>query len=201
MHFRNRVGANRTLSTASTLSSERQLPKRANSSSIFFFGVPVCVAFSLGVWQVKRLGRKKELIQEREQGLQLAPLTEADLDNASIRDYRKITITGTLLHEKEMLVGPRSAPKDISSSILQWGGSSGFLVVTPVRTAAGKIVLVNRGWIPQRLADREKRPGAKISPLTFLERAVESIDTVDYCDDRNRDGLRSLASYGRAMKK
>ncbi|KAJ5219878.1 hypothetical protein N7468_009082 [Penicillium chermesinum] len=48
----------------------------------------------------------------------------------------------------EMLIGPRL-----------WEGEDGFMVVTPLERGSGQsTVLVNRGWIPKKLANQKDRP-------------------------------------------
>ena len=147
-------------------------------STYLFFGIPVVTTFSLGVWQVYRLNRKYGLIEERTSRLAMPALTE--LDDSEELDYRQIELRGKLIHEEEMLVGPRSAPSSVSTAVLQWGGSTGLLVVTPMKMDDGKVILVNRGWIPQRLCEREKRAKAVINPYSFLELGDE--------DDESRWG-------------
>lgn len=89
-----------------------------------------------------------------------------------------------------MLVGPRSAPKSLPPAVVQWGGSSGLQVITPmVLENDGGTVLVNRGWIPQRLAKREKRDKASVNAQTFEEKPAESID---FSDKENRSQVVSV---------
>lgn len=154
---------NSTRNASTGASAEQSTP----FSTYLFFGVPIATTFSLGVWQIYRLNRKYKLIEERSQRMAMPLLT--DLEDAGDMDYRQIEISGTLLHDKEMLVGPRSAPKSMGTPVLQWGGSSGLLVVTPLQLDSGKMILINRGWIPQRLTDRSKRVDAVINPFPFLE--------------------------------
>lgn len=143
-------------------------------STYLFFGAPVAVTFSLGVWQTRRLSRKQHLIEERRERLFSTPLTEAQIREVeasdSELDFHAVRLRGTLLHAREMHVGPRSAPGHLPGAVTQWGGSSGLLVVTPARLADdGRLILVNRGWIPHRLADRTKRAKATVTPLPFID--------------------------------
>lgn len=170
--------------------------QRGAMSSAIFFGTPVIVTFSLGVWQTRRLSRKRELIAQREVALSQAPLTEAALDTTDTEN-RRITLHGTLLHEQEMLVGPRGAPSALPAPALQWGGTSGYMVVTPFRTEKGRIVLVVRGWVPQRVSARDRRAGAVVRPHTSREvmdygdaktmaRDVTFTGVLRIADERNR---------------
>lgn len=151
--------------------------------SLMFFGVPIAVTFSLGVWQVRRLKRKVRLIEEREKRLAAQPLDATELfESTADLDHRRVEVSGRFLHGLEMVVGPRSAPKDLPTPVLQWGGSSGLQVITPLEMDDGHIILVNRGWIPQRLEDPTKRPGAAVSPYAFLMRIDDSTAMEDYED-------------------
>ncbi len=145
VYFRNRVGADRMVSTASTPSFENQLLKRANSSSILFFGVPVCTTFSFGVLQMKRLDEKRNLFKNPNMVFGWPRLQSRPRQC----EHSRLPQTH---HHRYLAARERNAGgshrKNVPPSALQSGESSGFLVVTPVRTGAWKIVLVNRGWIP-----------------------------------------------------
>ena len=158
---------------------------RSATSTAIFFGIPVATTFSLGVWQVKRLGKKKEMICKREHTLSLEPLTEESVEEEEVEkiDYRRIVVRGELQHDKEMLVGPRSAPSTIPQAVLQWGGSTGYLVITPIRTENNRTILIQRGWVPVRLIDRERRVGTSVVPLAFLEN--ENRPTISYNESKD----------------
>lgn len=155
-----------------------------STRSLVFFGMPIAVTFSLGVWQVRRLKRKIRLIEEREKSLAAQPLDADELfQSTRDLDHRQVEVSGRFLHGSEMLVGPRSAPKDLPTPILQWGGSSGLQVITPLQLDDGHVILVNRGWVPQRLSDPSKRPSAAVSPHLFLRRIDDSSALENYEDD------------------
>lgn len=113
--------------------------------------IPI-TAFTLGTWQVFRLGWKTELIAKFEDRLIKPPLPlppRIDPDAIKDFDYRKVYAAGRLRHDQEMLIGPRVHD-----------GNNGYLVITPLeRGDGGSTVLVNRGWIPRSKkakADREE---------------------------------------------
>lgn len=113
-------------------------------------------AFALGSWQVQRLRWKTDLIAKCEDRIVRAPLPlppRVDPDAVAAEfDYRRVVVRGRLRHDREMLIGPRMRD-----------GEQGYMVITPLDREAegGSTVLVNRGWIPKRLADQRKRgPGA-----------------------------------------
>lgn len=137
-----------------------------------FFGAPIAVTFSLGVWQLFRLDQKNHLIHQRQDRLNSPPLQLSDLaaDSAiSDLEYRRIVMSGQFRHDDEVLIGPRPAPTSLSDSILQWAGTTGFLVVTPLAvdddSKTGILPLLVRGWIPQRLSDPSTRESVSVKPL------------------------------------
>lgn len=156
---------------------------RSNTSAFstvapwLFFGTPVILTFSLGVWQVKRLERKNNLIHERQLRLEAEPLSSSQFIEAvnsvdpthlvEDMDFRTVHLRGRFLHDQEQFVSPRSAPKNMPHVVLHWGGSSGMQVITPCVLESGDIILINRGWIPHRLTQPEKRLTAVISPSAF----------------------------------
>jgi surfeit locus 1 family protein len=112
------------------------------------FTIPVVlVCAALGVWQLQRLEWKRGLISQREAALNAAavalPQTLAD---ARGLEFHPVFDTGVFLHDKEIhlnAIGPR--------------GGAGFDVLTPLEEAGGRIVFVDRGFVPSELKDPAKR--------------------------------------------
>lgn len=171
------------VSTASTPSFENQLLKRANSSSILFFGVPVCTTFSFGVLQMKRLDEKRNLFKNPNMVFGWPRLQSRPRQC----EHSRLPQTH---HHRYLAARERNA-----------GGSAQRIEKCPaLRPAVGRILrlsgrhtsanrrMENRSrqqrLDPAVISGREKRPRARNSVLTFLERLAESMDTVDYCDDR-----------------
>jgi len=105
---------------------------------------------ALGTWQVERRAWKLDLIARVEQRVH-APAsappgrTEWPTVNAANDEYRHVRLAGTFLHDKEALVQ--------ASTRL----GAGFWVLTPLRTADGSVVLVNRGFVPPEARERSAR--------------------------------------------
>lgn len=133
-------------------------PGGTDWASTLFFGAPVAVTFSLGVWQLQRLSRKRKLIAARKRGLAQAPLSADELFDEGENDveHRRVTLMGALLHPQTMLVGPRPAPKGLPAS----AGTTGYLVITPLHTPDCRTYLVHRGWVPSTLEDLTQSAGA-----------------------------------------
>ena len=120
---------------------------------------------ALGTWQVKRLGWKLDLIANVDARAHAAPVpppARADWPrvNAADDEYRRLTLTGTFLHERETLV---QAVTDLGS---------GFWVMTPLRLPDGAVVLVNRGFVSPERRDRASRaanePAGETTVTGFL---------------------------------
>lgn len=156
------------------------------------FGVPIAVTFSLGVWQIHRLDRKRRLITDRKRRLAAQELSFGDLTTHPDPEYHPVVVEGRLIHSREMLVGPRSAPKEMPTAVLQWGGSSGLQVVTPMVLKNGEEVLINRGWIPQRLTPRDKRSQPAITPHPFMTSVTASTAMVDFSDGADESAVVTI---------
>lgn len=168
----------------SSLSSSNQ-SSHSPLATLIFFGTPVIVTFSLGVWQIKRLYKKHELIHDRHHRIHQKPLTASDLNALGDFEFRTVQLRGKFLHDLEMQVSPRSAPKNIPPAVLQWGGSSGLQVIKPCRLDDGRIVFVNCGWIPHRLINQKRRNNASVSPLPFLNKQPATM-TFDQWNDTSQ---------------
>ncbi|TNB47859.1 SURF1 family protein [Martelella lutilitoris] len=99
----------------------------------------VCLIL-LGNWQVRRLHWKEGLLATIEARLASPPVPLADIetmagDGADIR-YRPVTVTGTFDHDRER------------HYFATFEGLSGYYVYTPLRLEDGRIVFVNRGFVP-----------------------------------------------------
>lgn len=99
---------------------------------------------ALGVWQVKRLAWKLDLIDRVEHRLAADPVAAPGPGawsgvTPAASEYLKVRVTGRFLHDKETLV---QAVTDLGS---------GHWVLTPLKTADGFTLLVNRGFVtPER---------------------------------------------------
>jgi len=105
---------------------------------------------ALGTWQVERRSWKLALIDRTEQRVHAPPAAAPDvarwpLVNAADDEYRHLRLEGRYLHDKESLV---QATTELGS---------GYWVLTPLQQADGRIVLVNRGFVPPERRDRRTR--------------------------------------------
>src|SRR5579884_874419 len=112
------------------------------------FTVPlVLLCIGLGIWQIQRLHWKLGLIAQLQAAVAAAPSTPPrTLAEAKALEFHPVTTRGVLLNDKEIFVNAAGE-----------GGHLGFHVLTPLRQDDGRIVFVNRGFIPAELKDRRTR--------------------------------------------
>lgn len=134
---------------------------------VALFGIAGLIA--LGVWQIERRAWKLALIEHVEQRIHAVPSSVPapaswPAINAASDEYRRVTVTGRFLHDRETLV----------QAVTDEGG--GFWVLTPLETADGTMVLINRGFVPPERRDqatrREGNPATPVS-ITGLLRLTE----------------------------
>jgi surfeit locus 1 family protein len=112
------------------------------------FTVPVLLlCLALGSWQVERLFWKEGLIAQRQAAMSAAPApVPRNLAAARSMEFHRVIDEGVFLHDKEIYLGATSE-----------GGGQGYQVLTPLLESSGRIVLINRGFIPGELKDPAKR--------------------------------------------
>ena len=124
---------------------------------------------ALGVWQIERRTWKLALIDRVEHRIHAVPepmpvpAAWAAI-NAANDEYRRVTVTGRFLHDRETLV------KAVTDE------GAGFWVLTPLQTSDGTVVLINRGFVPPERREQASRsdgnPAAPVS-ITGLLRLTE----------------------------
>jgi surfeit locus 1 family protein len=110
-----------------------------------------CVA--LGVWQLERLQWKLALIHQADSNLSAPPIpvAQALALGPEAAQYRRVNLSGRFENPKEAYVFGTAA-----------GGAAVYHVVTPFRLNEGRVLLVDRGIVPERLRDpRTRRAGER----------------------------------------
>ncbi|HSH11190.1 MAG TPA: SURF1 family protein [Ilumatobacter sp.] len=115
---------------------------------------------NLGFWQLGRLDERQAfnaVVDERYDAppLALDQLLTADTDPADV-EWRPVTAAGTYLADHTILIVNRSQ-----------GGRAGQNVLVPMRLADGRILLVNRGFMP---LGTETAPGVPASDIEIVAR-------------------------------
>ena len=100
----------------------------------------------LGFWQLDRLEWKTALLAKIEANMAMAPIPLEELAELEENEFRRVCASGEFLHEKELFLFS-----------INLTGAGGYQVYTPLITAGGKAVIVNRGWVPNPRKDPATR--------------------------------------------
>ncbi|QPC87022.1 SURF1 family protein [Mesorhizobium sp. NBSH29] len=105
---------------------------------------------ALGTWQMQRLHWKENLLATISARLDAAPLPAAEVElkygETGDIDYTPVVASGTFMHEAER------------HFFATWQGQSGYYVYTPLLLAeGGRVVFVNRGFVPFDQKDQKTR--------------------------------------------
>jgi surfeit locus 1 family protein len=124
------------------------------------FSLPaLLICLGLGAWQIERLFWKQDLIARREAAVTAAPVpVPKTLAEARGMEYRHVSDEGSFLQDKEIFLGASSD-----------GGGQGYQVLTPLLEPGGRIVFVNRGYIPAELKDPAKRSAGQIAGTVHVQ--------------------------------
>ena len=122
----------------------------------------VVLMVNLALWQLRRLHERRAMNAEV-----VAAMHEEPIDATTpgpIRQWRTLTASGTYDVSQQVLIRNRS-----------YQGQPGFHVVTPLKLADGRALLVNRGWIPLTQDGSTPKPPAPPSgPVVVTGRARAS---------------------------
>jgi surfeit locus 1 family protein len=107
----------------------------------------------LGIWQIERLEWKEALIARRAAAV-AAPVVAAPQTLAEARrlEYHHVFVDGAFRNDKEIYLAASAG-----------AGSVGYRVLTPLAEANGRIVFVDRGYIPTRLRDPKTRAAGQLA--------------------------------------
>ena len=128
--------------------------------------IALAILIALGTWQLGRKAWKETLIDTLTRRVAVAPI---DLPapaqwprlDATDAEFRRVTLRGEFLHEREALVYA------LGSALRRDASKPGYWVFTPVQVAGG-IVLVNRGFVPEGRQDPKTRAEGRVAgPVTI----------------------------------
>jgi surfeit locus 1 family protein len=130
----------------------------------------LAVLIGLGTWQMSRKAWKEGLLARIAERARASPVPLSDAlrgwrETGDV-EYLHVRVTGRFRHADERYVfaiDERLGP--------------GFHVYTPLETADGQLVLVNRGFVPDRLEDPVSRPQGQLAGdavVTGLARRPQS---------------------------
>jgi surfeit locus 1 family protein len=127
--------------------------------------VALAILVALGLWQLERKTWKEALISTLEQRLAatavaLPPPAEWGMVEAGRDEFLRVVFTAQFQNDKEALV------YTTGSSMRTDTGGPGYWVFTPARLPDGRIVTVNRGFVPEGRQDQAtRRDGAVSGPV------------------------------------
>ncbi|MGR9237841.1 SURF1 family protein [Rhizobium leguminosarum] len=102
--------------------------------------IALAILISLGTWQVERLHWKEGLLADIAARQIAAPVPLAEIEAMAAAggdiEYRKVTATGRYINNKER------------HFFATWRGQTGYYIYTPLELADGRILFVNRGFVP-----------------------------------------------------
>jgi len=117
------------------------------------------ILIGLGTWQVQRLFWKQEQItirHERAEGPAVA-LPQSFPDPAGV-EFTRVRLSGQFLNDQEFYLGARTE-----------SGRVGYNVVTPFKLDDGRVILVNRGWVPEEKRSPATRTEGQIAGPVIIE--------------------------------
>lgn len=134
-----------------------------------FMLAALAVLIGLGVWQLKRLDWKEGLIAQIETRSKGAPITLSEAIALARKggdpSYYRVRVDGRFHHAKELYL------YSVSDERVGWH------VITPLETAAGDMVLVDRGFVPDELKDPSSRALGQVENVVTVTGIVRAPET------------------------
>jgi surfeit locus 1 family protein len=124
------------------------------------FTIPaLIVLIGLGSWQVERLEWKTALIADRTAALSAPPVpAPMTADGVAALDFHHVSVTGTFDHTHELYIAALDAR-----------GITGWQIVTPLILPDQRVLLVNRGFVPETKKNPATREAGQIAGETTIE--------------------------------
>lgn len=119
------------------------------------------VCLSLSWWQWQRAGEKRAWLADQETKAHSAPVSLEQAHAMPNPQHQPVRISGVLDNDHPVLLDNR---------IHQ--GRAGYYLLSPLRTAAGRWVLVNRGWLAAASSRQQLPPVPPVTGTVRVEGAV-----------------------------
>lgn len=141
------------------------------------------ILLGLGVWQLERLAWKEGLIASINAGLDKPPAPLEQPPDAwktlATHEYLPVSVTGRFRHADERHL------------FTSQGGETGWHIYTPLETEGGHVVLVNRGFVPDRLKDPATRPAGQVEGVVTVTGLLRKPVTHGWFEPE-ADGARNM---------
>lgn len=119
------------------------------------FTIPALILlFSLSIWQFYRLDWKQDLVKEITERIALPEIELPQKFTLEDMLYRKVSLHGKFLNDYELYLYGGS---------IEFKGQNGYYILTPFKTDDNRMVIINRGWIPEKIKDQTSRPETLIN--------------------------------------
>jgi surfeit locus 1 family protein len=127
--------------------------------------LPILVlSLGLGLWQMERREWKRDILDRITTNQAAAPMTlDQLLSGPPLRhEYGRVKVAGTFEHGKEFFLAARSLKNKV-----------GLQVIVPFKTDDGRVVLFDRGWVPDRNAATQAaaQPAGKVELTGIVRRS------------------------------
>ncbi len=139
----------------------KQASRRVGLLFFVFVALAFVALLLLGNWQVSRLEWKEQLISMIDSRMEQPDIS---IDDALTQwkktgdvDYLPVSVRGTFIHQSEQ------------HYLATHGGQSGWYVYTPLRLDDGRVLIVNRGFVPYSLKEPSSRPWPAVEGIVNLD--------------------------------
>ncbi|WP_336080110.1 SURF1 family protein [Thalassospira sp. CH_XMU1448-2] len=147
-------------------------------------GLSLVILVGLGSWQLDRLFWKQGLIEQRQAQALMTPIpvpTDTVVDPSLA--FRAAYADGRYLNDQEKYLMARTRR-----------GNVGFQLITPLEQEDGRIILVNRGWVPTENRDPETRPESLVEGKVHVTGVLRLPKTKHWAQPEN-DALTNQWFY------
>lgn len=130
---------------------------RPHISARIIVSLAVLTLIGLGLWQVQRLQWKEALIAEIARANEQSPIEGWPNDAASL-GWRRAQLEGEFLYQDEFHLAAR-----------YYEGQLGYHILTPFQLEDGRVIVINRGWVPVDKKEAANRlEGQESGPRVIL---------------------------------
>lgn len=120
-----------------------------------FAAAAFAILAGLGFWQLQRLQWKQDLISRIEARIRAEPVSLPEADEPRNRtgdiEFLRVSTEGRYHHDKE---------RHLYTVI---NGKAGWRIITPFETRSGRIVMIDRGFVPEEMKESGTRPGGQLT--------------------------------------
>ena len=113
------------------------------------------ICSSLSFWQIKRLKWKQDLINNLEKAYNSEAVNINKLTGDFLNfKFKKVYLEGYYINDKSMFLGPRVNKDKV-----------GYNLITPFLIKDNRYILINRGWIKEKIKIRKKENKYKVKGI------------------------------------